>query len=287
MSETSMAAANRTGNAFIVDAAKCTGCGLCVADCPAEMLALSAGKAAVKPGDEENCIGCQHCLAICPEAAVSVLGLKPEDSRPLKSFKPDYANLKLLAEGRRSVRKFSPEPVELEVVRELVHAAAYAPTGVNAQACHFSVVHSPKAMADYRDRSCLALLAIEDKLPEASAWLAGCAREWVDNGKDEVYRGAPHLLVVSTGPGAYCAKEDALIAMTYFELLAQARGLGAVFAGIPFGIIQHVPETRKWLGIPADHTPGYALLFGKPAVKYARTVQRRPGGTTLLSALEG
>jgi hypothetical protein len=34
------------------------------------------------------------------------------------------------------------------------------------------------------------------------------------------------------------------------------------------------PELRAALGIPEDHVIGYVMSFGKPAVKYQRTVQR-------------
>ena len=32
---------------------------------------------------------------------------------------------------------------------------------------------------------------------------------------------------------------------------------------------------KQELGIPADHLFGYAMIFGKPAVSYARTVLHR------------
>jgi hypothetical protein len=33
-----------------------------------------------------------------------------------------------------------------------------------------------------------------------------------------------------------------------------------------------VPEVKQEMGIPADHVFGYCMIFGKPAVQYARTV---------------
>ena len=33
---------------------------------------------------------------------------------------------------------------------------------------------------------------------------------------------------------------------------------------------------RQLLGIPEDHLIGYVMVFGKPAVHYARTVQHGP-----------
>jgi Fe-S-cluster-containing hydrogenase component 2 len=31
---------------------------------------------------------CQHCLALCPTGAISLLGKKPEDSRPIDAPVP-------------------------------------------------------------------------------------------------------------------------------------------------------------------------------------------------------
>ncbi len=46
----------------------CTGCGLCVADCPVDAINLGdAGKAAI---DEEECIRCGRCHDVCPQDAV-------------------------------------------------------------------------------------------------------------------------------------------------------------------------------------------------------------------------
>lgn len=275
------------GATFRLDAARCTGCGLCVADCPAEIISLIDNKAAIPPESADDCIGCQHCLAICPEAAVSILGRKPEDSWPLKGFKPDYANLEKLVRGRRSVRQFAPEAVEPAILREVLHAASYAPTGVNSQGSTFTVIQNPAAMAEYRDRTARAIIEAEGSLPEAAGWFADCGRDWVEKGQDTIYRGAPHLVVASSCPDAPCAQVDPVIALSYLDLLAQARGLGTVWAGIAFGILNFVPETRKWLGIPEDHILGYAMLIGKPMIKYARTVQREPENLTLLSKLEG
>jgi hypothetical protein len=68
---------------------------------------------------------------------------------------------------------------------------------------------------------------------------------------------------------------DALIAMSYFELLAASMGIGTLWnAMIRWAISEISTDMYQRLGIPADHVKGYVLLFGKPAVQYHRTVQR-------------
>lgn len=56
----------------------CKGCGLCVANCPTNCLAMnlsdtnSYGLHYAYLAEEEKCIACANCGIICPDAAVTV-----------------------------------------------------------------------------------------------------------------------------------------------------------------------------------------------------------------------
>ena len=262
---------------------KCVACGMCVDDCPAAIIAIDDGVAAVKPEDMENCLGCQHCLAICPTGAVEVAGRRPGSSRPLSP--PDPQSLDLLVRGRRSVRKFSPHPVERELFDRVLETAAHAPTGVNSRDRLFTAILDSGVMAEYRDRACRALVAGSDRMPEELSWLVSAASKWLDKGRDVIFRNAPHLIVVTSGPGASTGEADCLIALSYFDLIAQANGIGTVWCGMADYMLRHLPETRRWLGIPDDHAMGYAMLFGMPDVFYARTAQYGPESVSVIERL--
>jgi nitroreductase len=85
------------------------------------------------------------------------------------------------------------------------------------------------------------------------------------------------MLIVSsdeTAPGVTTPAEDVVIACTHFELLAQSRGLGTCWCGFLKLVQNEVPELlEKILGLRRS-TPFYAMLFGYPALKYRRGVQR-------------
>ena len=63
--------------AVVIDAARCKGCGLCIAACPQQVLAFSG--ALNKSGYDvacmehpEACIGCAFCAMTCPDIAIEV-----------------------------------------------------------------------------------------------------------------------------------------------------------------------------------------------------------------------
>ena len=82
-----------------------------------------------------------------------------------------------------------------------------------------------------------------------------------------------HLLIVSASPQSPCATEDVPIALSYFELLAQCAELGTLWCGLLKLAFLAVPELKTLVDLPPDHH-FYAMLFGHPAIHYARTVQR-------------
>lgn len=268
---------------FRADPDKCTACGTCVADCPAHIIGIVDGVAAIDPEKDSVCIHCQHCLAVCPYGAVSVAGKSPAES--LKSGVCDPAGLDILIRSRRSVRRFAPGVVEPELLRKVLDTVSYAPTGVNIRDLRFTIVHDPKTMSELRDRTCRELIANAAKIPERYSGLVDMARLWVDAGIDAVFRTAPHLVVVTAGPRQICPEADCVIALSYFELYAQANGIGTTWCGMMDGVLRCLPESRGWLGIPDDHRIGYAMLFGPNGISYPRTTQRDQMEVAMVASL--
>jgi nitroreductase len=181
--------------------------------------------------------------------------------------------MKTFVRGRRSVRQFSEDDVPPELIDELLADLAHTPTGVNCRDLTFSVVPNRKTMGVLLER---VIQAIEAKQTTGTAlheFVTATAQEYRNNGKDALFRGAPNLLIAYPGEKAACGHEDTIIALAYFDLLAQSAGLGTTWCGMIKIIADMVPETRKLLGLGLD-VYFYAMMFGKPAVGYARTVQR-------------
>jgi Fe-S-cluster-containing hydrogenase component 2 len=259
---------------FRVDAEKCIQCDACVMDCPSEIIHRNGTVPEAAVPAEGSCLACQHCLAVCPAGAISIFGLKPENSLPLlDNALPSYQQMKTFVRGRRSVRQFQDEDVPSTLIDELLADLAHAPTGCNDRDLTFSFVANREDMGRLRERVIQAIEARQKAGAVLHEFISGTVQAYRNNGRDALFRGAPHLLIVSPGEKARCGLEDVVLALAYFEVLAQSAGLGTTWCGMIKIIADMVPGTRELFGL-APNTYFYAMMFGKPAVRYARTVQR-------------
>lgn len=261
---------------FIIDQDLCTQCGACVDDCPFHIIELSPDYPALNPGRARHCIRCQHCLAVCPTGALSIFGFRPEDSLPLPESLPAPEQVAALIRGRRSVRHFLPEPLDSGLINGLLRTVANAPTGKNNRQCLFTLVEDRAVMDELRRRTLEGLRrAVQDKrLGSGLSYFRHVVSAW-DQGRDIIFRDAPHLLTVSVPDTVTTPDADMVIALTCFELLAASMNIGTLWnAMIKWAFSQIDEDLYAALGVPDDHVRGYFLLFGRPAVHYHRTVQR-------------
>ena len=274
---------------FLIDESRCIQCGECAADCPVRIIDVSQGLPRIGEQRQGLCIRCQHCLAVCPTAALSILGVNPDESAEILPPAPD--GLENLIKSRRSVRRYRPEAVERAVLDRLMEAVAYAPTGKNERKVRFTLVDDPEVMARIRVMTMEGIRRAvdEDGLPDGMEFFAKFLTAW-DQGRDIIFREAPHMLIASSPREATAGEADPFIALSYFELMAASLGLGTVWCGYARWALQSVvPELGRRLGIPSDHRSMYAVMFGWPAVRYARAVQREAQGLhrVRLGDLEG
>ena len=253
----------------------CIGCGACVKDCAMAVLELKNGRPAVRDGKEAQCMNCQHCVAVCPEGAFTLNGVGAGDCRPLSEMPiPPPNELANLVMSRRSVRQFVRANVPRADIAEILEALKYVPTGCNVRHLTFSVVDDMAKTASIRERVLSALEACGDSLPDFLKAPLIAARK--NPSCDPFFRNAPHVLVVKSGAGAVTPQTDCDAACAYFDLLAQACGLGVTWFGFLGHIVEAAPEVADIFGIQRG-APFHAMLFGEPAVDYARCVVRSSG----------
>lgn len=171
--------------------------------------------------------------------------------------------------GRRAVREFTSAPVERNLIEHLIDAAIQAPSAVDAQPWHFTVV---------TDRALLEHIAAAAKLHMATllgsrADLEPRLRQHLEAPEFQIFYHAPALVVISAA-GKDWAVENASLAAQNFMLAAHAAGLGTCW----IGFAQHWLGTqagRSAIDLTEDVTPVAPIILGHKAREPA-AVARKP-----------
>jgi len=134
---------------------------------------------------------------------------------------------------------------------------------------HWLVVHDPAEV-----HRLAGLVADYLRNSEIGARYANIVELW-DQGQDPILRGAPHLVVAHAAGDWPWATVDCTIALTQFELITNADGLGICWAGFLIRAANAYPPLRGALGLPAGHSVCGALMLGLPRYHYQQLPPRR------------
>lgn len=267
---------------FIVDTEKCVGCGKCVKVCAGGILSLNQAEkvqiADFKEFGWNGCWKCGHCLAVCPTGAISIFGLKPENSPSVAPHGNAAMAMDLLIANRHSCRRYRDKNVAPAILYDMVKRLSNAPNGGNKQQVEFTVIDDKGQMEHFRR----LVYSRMEELAAAGIYPEGFDKETYADMKrwektvrpDMLFCGAPHLLIPHAPLGHGEPVQDVVIAGTYFELLCASRGLGAVMLTFPLAVLGRMPEIKARLCIPGNHYIGMMIGFGYPEITYARGSQR-------------
>lgn len=262
---------------FELDKTSCIRCGMCVRDCAFRALKTDADGYPVLP-DESKCMKCQHCFAICPKGAVKFDGKEPADSISTSNLAlPKADEVENWLRTRRSCRQFRDADVDRALIDRILSVLGNVPTGCNARGLTFTCYPTRQAMKDFKEKFIHTIEHHRDGVRLLPRSVAIPAIKLRKGGDDIFFRNAPAMLIVSsdeTTPGIATPEQDVIIACSQFEMLAQAHGLATCWCGFMKMVQNDVPEILEQICGLRRTTPFYVMLFGYPAVKYARGIQR-------------
>ena len=152
--------------------------------------------------------------------------------------------------ARRSYKVFDSRPIDEEALETIVTAGLYAPTGMNRQPWHFTVIRSKEMLARFGEAR--RSLPLPPGIPKAVIAAMG-----------DPMRNAPVMIIVSAKEGL-TSREDCCLAMENMFIAAASLGImsGWDHATV-IDLFRQDSELKKEL-IPEGYTVYAAAFFGYP-----------------------
>jgi nitroreductase/NAD-dependent dihydropyrimidine dehydrogenase PreA subunit len=293
---------NKRNVTIVVDAEKCTGCGLCLNVCPSGTLSLINGIAVITG---ENSLSCGHCMAVCPTDAIEVEaldnGMISFETFSLEKKWMKYGDfptkdLISLMASRRSCRNFKTKAIPPEILRDLIKLATLAPSGTNSQEWTFTCLSSRPTVAAFgvciqyffqnlnkkaenlflrKGLKLLGVKALDDYHREYYPSVKEAMDEMENHQIDRLFHGATACILIGSGPDASCPKEDAMLAAGNILLAAHTMGLGSCLIGFAVEAMKADKTIQKKMDLPHGERIHAVIALGYPNETYRRITGRK------------
>lgn len=174
---------------------------------------------------------------------------------------------------RRSCRNFSPKPLHEEELAQIIAAAKLAPTAMNSQSSHFTVVREPKVIAEISAVN--SKLLTRDYIERAAARMGG--KPFCN------FYHAPTVIFISSEDLPF-AVADAANAAENICLAAHSFHLGSCYIAsfLPAFDSEEAPRLRSLLRLPEDKFPRFAVALGYPEGPSPEAPPRKEDNVTFI-----
>lgn len=281
------------GITITVDHEKCVTCGQCVDICFGNLEMVNK-KVRANKNSIFGCIQCGNCMNICPEDCIAVEGpwVSQDRVQPLTGHKPHVDDLFYLFKKRRSIRQFKDMEVDQALIDQIIDAGTTAPMGLPPSEVKVIVINGKQKVQAFADD---LIEAFEEMLkffnpvvltafrPVMGKVQHQIYKEFIiplikmtveerKKGNDILFYNAPAVMVFSTGK--YAVEEDAVLASTYCQIMAEALDLGTCVIGSIAPGIDKSKKIRAKYGIGPDDQVNTGFILGHPVKDFTKSVKR-------------
>lgn len=177
---------------------------------------------------------------------------------------------------RRSVREYSTKTVAQTELDQILEAGRHAPTAMNQQPWHFTVVRNQELLRKLEAQCKSAFLESSND----------ALREVASQDGFSVFYQSPLLILISADSSALAPQYDSTLAMGNMMVAAASLGIGSCWthAAILFHATSKGKDAFRKLGIelPERHELYAAAGFGYPAEGWPETPPKRADCVTIL-----
>lgn len=160
--------------------------------------------------------------------------------------------------NRRSVRKYTDQPISKQQIQALLEAAVLAPSGSNAQPWTFVVLQGFGKVSEHSAAAKKALLESEGE----KEWFQKY-KEYVSRPDFDMFHAAPALIIIFAKPQGFIAEYDCCLAAENLMLTAHDMGLGTCWIGFAQAYF-NLPAVKAGLDVPTDYVAVAPLVVGYP-----------------------
>lgn len=291
-----------------IDADLCVQCGNCILNCP--FRALEEGEEGIPQLKESYaCFSCYNCMVTCEVDAISIgrryhvtEGIfksdllpqeKPKQARDENGQPVEWNQTERLMFERRSVRNFKPDPVPETMIRRVLEAGRFAPSGGNYQPWKFIVVEDPDLIEEMNNhcKNILGMIyntfiddnAVKGLIPmyQQSGRLGTFDPRIIHGGAGSIARGevktflgAPVVILLAADSRSIGGTEISIgICGQNMNLVTQSLGLGCCWVGF-CTLIERDPQLKEKLGLKDPWIIQSSFALGYPEFKQAGLVPR-------------
>jgi len=176
--------------------------------------------------------------------------------------------------NRRSIRKYKEEQIKDEELQAILDAGRFAPSAMNQQSWHFTVVQNKEVIQKI-------IQAIK------TAFFNSGNKNFEDRAKAEDFNpfyNAPTLIIVSGDEKAIAPQNDGSLALENMFLAAESLDIGSCWIHALNSVFssEESKELKKELGIPEGYNPVGSGVFGYKAVDTPSPAPRKEGTVNII-----
>lgn len=176
--------------------------------------------------------------------------------------------------NRRSIRGYKPEQIKDEDLKTIIEAGKYAPSAVNQQSWHFTVIQN-KEMLNKINSACKNMFEKSENPDfQKRAQAEGFS----------IFYNAPTYIIVSGDDHAIASTNDGSLALGNMFNAACSLGIGScwIHAVKQLFAAEEGKPLKKELGIPEGYSPIGSAAFGYSAGEWPSPAPRKEGTVTII-----
>ena len=174
---------------------------------------------------------------------------------------------------RRSIRKFKAEQIKDEELQLILKAGQYAPSGMNAQSWHFTVVQNPTMLNKINETAIKILAQSKDSF----------LHERGNRKNYNFFHSAPTLIIVSGDPQVLTPKENCALALGNMFLAAHSLNIGSCWIYFIGAALNNDHSLLKELAVPDGYQIFGSGAFGYPAENLPSPAKRKENAINIVS----